>query len=567
MSEKFIIYGPAGTGKTTTIQSLVRRCIDQYGAESIMLASFTTNAAQELRRSDVTGEPLPLQPHQIGTLHSHCYHALCKPELAEKHIPEWNESHDGFTLSGALKKRSLDEPDDGTNSDEDLSNASGDDLMREYQIYRAKLTPREEWPERVTYFAEQWEAWKTAHDYLDFTDLIDRAADFIDRPPHGARILIVDEAQDCPPNQLRLIETWGKNCDFFVLAGDDDQCLYAHTGASPLALMDDNVPDDHKRFLDQSYRIPQLVQVVAQTWIETVETRVPKTYQPRNELGMIRTLRSRYREPSRLIEDVEEQVSAGRQVMILAACSYMLTPVLAELRKHGLPFHNPLRRKRGDWNPMRAARGTSMSERILSFKRPDNDVWGTKARIWTARDLEDWTDLLNVATKTKPGALVHGAKARIEAWREQADAQHHWPELAIPDLLNLFTSEAHLSAALDGDLDWLEAHAMAKHQNTLSYPLQVARQRGTAALLQTPQIVIGTIHSVKGGQSEVVYLFPDLSAEAMKSWKRGGAESDAVIRQFYVAITRTKEELVVCQPSSSFAVQLPLYAAAEKMVA
>ena len=39
------------------------------------------------------------------------------------------------------------------------------------------------------------------------------------------------------------------------------------------------------------------------------------------------------------------------------------------------------------------------------------------------------------------------------------------------------------------------------------------------ALLDTPEIIIGTGHSVKGGEADVVYIFPDLSASGMRQWE------------------------------------------------
>ena len=58
--------------------------------------------------------------------------------------------------------------------------------------------------------------------------------------------------------------------------------------------------------------------------------------------------------------------------------------------------------------------------------------------------------------------------------------------------------------------------------------------RGPGGLAQTPQVMVGTIHSVKGGQADVVYLFPDLSQAGDAQYARGGAARDSVIRQFYV---------------------------------
>jgi superfamily I DNA/RNA helicase len=59
---------------------------------------------------------------------------------------------------------------------------------------------------------------------------------------------------------------------------------------------------------------------------------------------------------------------------------------------------------------------------------------------------------------------------------------------------------------------------------------------------------VGTIHSVKGGEADVVYLFPDLSQAGAAQYASMGTARDAVIRQFYVGATRAREKLYVCGP-------------------
>jgi hypothetical protein len=59
-----------------------------------------------------------------------------------------------------------------------------------------------------------------------------------------------------------------------------------------------------------------------------------------------------YKYPEPIVDDAERYVSAGLTVMVLATCSYMLEPLMAVLKRRGLPFHNPYRRKRRDWNPL-----------------------------------------------------------------------------------------------------------------------------------------------------------------------------------------------------------------------
>jgi superfamily I DNA/RNA helicase len=82
----------------------------------------------------------------------------------------------------------------------------------------------------------------------------------------------------------------------------------------------------------------------------------------------------------------------------------------------------------------------------------------------------------------------------------------------------------------------------------------VAEAHGAETLTKTPQIIAGTIHSVKGGEADVVYLFPDLSYAGMTEWIGNGTA--AVRRLFYVGMTRSRESLILCQRASSRSVVL-----------
>jgi ATP-dependent exoDNAse (exonuclease V) beta subunit len=56
-------------------------------------------------------------------------------------------------------------------------------------------------------------------------------------------------------------------------------------------------------------------------------------------------------------------------------------------------------------------------------------------------------------------------------------------------------------------------------------------------------VIVGTIHSVKGGEADVVYVSNELSRAGERSYAH--CELDT-LRAFYVAVTRAKEGLVMC---------------------
>jgi superfamily I DNA/RNA helicase len=130
-----------------------------------------------------------------------------------------------------------------------------------------------------------------------------------------------------------------------------------------------------------------------------------------------------------------------------------------------------------------------------------------------------------------------------------------WPEGAEPSiaqLLEVFYEEA-LDNALDGNVDWWLDNLVAAKKSTMDFPATIYRKQGPKALIGDPKILIGTIHSVKGGEADAVYVFPDLSASGIREWNDlQGDGHDAIIRQFYVAMTRARESLVFVPQATGY---------------
>ena len=102
-------------------------------------------------------------------------------------------------------------------------------------------------------------------------------------------------------------------------------------------------------------------------------------------------------------------------------------------------------------------------------------------------------------------------------------------------------------------LPWIKSKLLASKAKQMEYPIAIAAQRGRAVLRQEPKLVVGTVHSVKGGQADTVIVLPDLSPQGIKQFVRPGEGRDGIIRTFYVAMTRAKERLVLAgrwSPSS-----------------
>lgn len=469
--------GLRGTGKTTHLARQIRLAVERYGTESVLVTSFSRTAAAEL-----AGRELPISPDRVGTLHSHCWHVLGGPEIAEANVDEWNRDNPSLTITPARKNIKLDGEDAG---EDDGTAKSGDELLQRLSRFRGLMMPLETWPAVLRDFERKWSQYKQDHGLLDFTDLIERSLRDVAVAPQNPSVIFADEAQDLNRMQLSLVRKWGERASYFIVAGDDDQTLYSFTGATPDAFLDPDIPDDHKIILKQSYRVPRLVHQCAEGLIHRVTRRQEKEYLPRPEDGAIhRFSRDGYqRSEYAILKTAAEHIEQGSTVMFLVSCSYMLKPLITVLRKHGIPFHNPYRRTYGFWNPLRTGKRASSASRVLSLL-VGHPEYGQDHRPWTNGDVALWADALQAK-----GILRHGMKAKLKAadLAKQATLER-LDEIFEPAVLD------SLMAVWEGSyrdlLQWWRARVTPDLWDRVKYPIDIAVMRGPNALLETPRVII-----------------------------------------------------------------------------
>jgi len=518
--------------------------VDRFGPDAVLVTSFSRAAAAEL-----AGRNLPVASDRVGTLHSHCWHALGGPEIAEANVEEWNKDHAHLTITPQKRPGKLDGEEAVEDSDQEKA---GDAFLEQLGRFRGLMLPKHTWPANLLKFEALWTQYKEANGLLDFTDLIEKCLRDVAMAPHNPAVIFADEAQDLNRMQLSLVRKWGERASYFIVAGDDDQTIYSFAGATPEAFLKPEIPEDHKIILKQSYRVPRAVHRFAEALIRKVTLRQPKEYLPRAEDGALERLSKAdtcYRTEYEILKTATQHIEGCQTVMFLVSCSYMLKGLIQVLRKEGIPFHNPYRRSNGFWNPLRVGKRSSTPNRILSLLIGHPD-YGEGHRAWTHGDLALWAELMQAK-----GILRHGVKAKLKAGDVTTP-------VTMDHLAQIFEAEAldQMMAAWDAGsaalLKWWQARLTEDGRRRVEFPADVARRGGPGALLDTPQVLVGTIHSVKGGQADVVYLFPDLSQAGDAQYARGGAPRDSVMRQFYVGATRAREKLYICGQASNMAIPL-----------
>lgn len=288
----------------------------------IMFLSFTKAAAQEalhrmgLKRSDT-----------VCTIHSLCYR-LC--EMTSSSVV------DHIKLKEFGQRAGIDFTGNAMDTGETMG--LGDQYMAVLSRARARMvSPEAEWQDSTRpgdrqdfkAFCKSYETWKSNNGYADFTDMLEN---YNANPvAHGATHILIDEAQDLSDLQWEVIRgVIGQSGVRQVhVAGDDDQAIYEWSGANPRGMARFEEQYSAKReVLSQSWRVPSSVHTLANRIISKVRDRVPKTYLPREEVGVI--------ERTQFFN--ERMLNAGEDTLILCRNFVSKTRVEQDLIRAAIPF-------------------------------------------------------------------------------------------------------------------------------------------------------------------------------------------------------------------------------------
>jgi DNA helicase-2/ATP-dependent DNA helicase PcrA len=216
----------------------------------------------------------------------------------------------------------------------------------------AKLTtPRVEWSnarlddlpwELVARTVGAYEEYKRAHGLWDFNDMITRAEGKLDLD-----VLFVDEAQDTSAAQWKFLQAITQKVETIYLAGDDDQAIYAWSGADPvqlLAFRADSV------VLPHSYRLPSSVKAQADRISSRIRVRVPKTFDHRGDVGRV----------SWMFEPEMIDLRRGGSWLLMARSNYQLRSLREMAQRQGVVYTLP----NGEWSwTIPAVRGAQAYEK------------------------------------------------------------------------------------------------------------------------------------------------------------------------------------------------------------
>ena len=509
------IFGPPGTGKTTTLLNMVDKALESgVPPQEIAFLAFTRKAANEARER--AAKRFDLNPKTdlffFRTIHSLAFKLLNidqKNLMQPSHYDELGQKI-GFTLLKS-QRQDFDEitvaqADNPVLSIINLSKIKKTTLWHEYNNTNQK-NEGYKWDE-VDYIARSYEKYKTLHNLMDYTDMLVFLAKSITKVCPKFKLCFLDEAQDLSPLQWDIAYGLDKVSEEMHVAGDDDQAIYRWAGADPETFIN---LDCKAQVLDQSYRIPPPVHTLANRIIERISTdggqRFHKKYKPQDKPGQVTRIHGLW----------DEQIDfSANEWLIMAQANYMLTDVAMQIKSLGYLYER---------NGVRSI-ASKLSNAVNSWEH---------IRTGGAITLESAKSMYHYMSGNGK-RIARGGKQSLEGEMLTYDILKDKHGLLVPT-------------------DWIWSDALDKIPMKDRAYITALLRRGDK-FNGKPRINLSTFHGMKGGECENVIIFPDLTHAAVTNT----VHIDDIHRVFYVAVTRTKTNLFIVEPEYyDRAYELPLH--------
>jgi len=570
-----LVTASAGSGKTRVLTERIKRLVNKT-KRKILAITFTNKASEEIKVR--LNEDTDIQDRLfVGTFHSFCSSVLEKhgSAIGFAQLPQvFSETDDrlkiveaAIILTPTLKVRyenMLQKERDKFKYDalEVISKIKREVILEE------ELDEKVDDPSVVLVY-RNYNDIMSRFNAIDFDDLLYLTYKLFTNYPNIAALyrrnfeyICIDEAQDLNKAQYMLLRALtGDEQNNVMLVGDSKQAIYGFTGSSSLWMTKYFVEDYKPKVINLSmnYRSAKSVIEYANKVIpgaaetnnivnngiceihefETVEAEAEWVYNKFSDLIN-----------SKLITDIEHPISL-ENIAILARNRYILLSIEELLKKNQIRYYYK--------STVRGLIFESNAGKVLNL------AMQVKINPKDRLHVSQLTSILKVKDKIAL-ADIHEAcpeglnKIVLELVLKLKEDGSNFKALVtkLQESLKSFYSTDDTSDELNlANYDFAEILKHWLNYAKSTPEKSIASFRNAMALGQTSQevknegVVLSTVHTMKGQESEIVFLMgmDDLTFPDYRAVQKGGSEYEQEKNNLYVAITRAMRHLYITYPT------------------
>lgn len=355
--------------------------------------------------------------------------------------------------------------------------------------------------DRVVALLEEWDEYKRQppkHDFRLFEhgDYIDLAAEIAVVP--DVDVLFIDEFQDLAPAEYRLYKIWRDSgrIDTIYIAGDPNQSIYSFRGGTPYYFEETDV--DERIELTDSRRCAETIASVGRDVLASHPETDPRGFAGFEDGGIVEWYSMRNKGDVRdAVIRATDTYDATPSVFLLTRTNYQLRQLTGDLRDVGVPF----------------------------------ELLGTRGGIWRG-DLGDLLEVLN-------GIQNNAGAFRADAVRTLRDTLPE--DIEYPTGIGNVIGPEEMNRLFSSYRDALD---IVSRLQIPAWKRDVLKNAVDAPASMAPsEVRVGTVHTAKGLEAPVVYLFTESSDKMVTRYSRDSRAAAEEHRVYYVGATRASEEL------------------------
>ncbi|WP_435362810.1 UvrD-helicase domain-containing protein [Haloarchaeobius sp. DYHT-AS-18] len=564
------LFGGPGSGKTTALLDKVEEILEDEDVtfRDILVVSYTRAAAAEIRER--LAERLDINPRSLQgnvcTMHAKAYDLLNlsrndvvgesnKEEFCEEYGIEYEDEYGG---AGRRTARSTTIGNKIIATSQWLQRTNREvadwyDVPFQWDVETVRLPPEIDpnaqegnkytptWPSDddridVPETIRAWRKYKGDNELVGFADMLERVEQRSLLP--NVDYLVIDEFQDITTLQHRVYDEWRPHMKGVLIAGDDDQVVYAWQGADPDLLLDAEPDDDI--ILPNSYRLPSRILNIVNKEIRHIEKRQDKDLKPRKEGGVVEAVQN----PSMLdlVRNVRRTIqNDDGTIMILFRARYQMFQFIDEFITEGIPFKS----------------------------LTDQRMWTDRLNdyVTAVEQIEEGEDITGLQARRLADMLqesAFGTNERDEFFDAIDEAQE---EAGVEDLTELTISPDLVSDFVPFMPGPASASDMVRKVTSFQRKSMKAYfATGEHRDMDRDHVRLGTIHSAKGREADHVFMATDLTEKVVEQMVATVDEdaldddieftkttspvpilTDNERRVFYVGMSRARERLVLLE--------------------